>query len=332
MYNSVMTLPSKNALCKNGFTLIELLVVIAIIALLIVMFVPNMAGILQSARTFQCQNNLKRIGEAVAQHKAIDRDRFEVKYWPMLVLPILDNQEEILICPEADEANIQSSYVPLVDQGQMHFATSGVTSPLDESPFVAKLSQTQIDAARAAGWLSESANNWCPPAYVADGTPYIYWLCYEDMLDGGDRDFEELQLKVTRAPGFVEIRFFRAGTGYGCWLEDYAVGTVRTLPAYSAGDDPVESADPYLFHAGGETTYGMNINVLDLEGGTDKILAVDYNKVVVDSIEDAWGIDPSFARHGGKMNVLYVDGSVKLKGVNKIDPIDPATESAYWLP
>ena len=317
---------------SRAFTLIELLVVIAIIALLIALFAPNLTAALRHARTVQCANNLKRISEAVAQHRAMDRDRFEVAAWPMIVLPILDNQVEILICPETAEEDIPLGYVSLEDKGEIHFA-SGAIGPLDEAPFVAKLSQTQIDQARADGWLSESANNWYPPAYVPDSQPHIYWLCFEDIPGGGDRDFEELQLMVTHMPGQVEVRTFRAGmTCYSCWMEDFEAGTVWTLPGYSGTAQPVEVKEPYYFQVGGNTTYGINMNAAKLPGGTDKILAVDYDEIVVHTDAGVWDPDPSFARHGGKMNVLHMDGSVKLMSPDDIDPGAPTVGEKWWMP
>ena len=319
---------------SRAFTLIELMVVVAIIALLIMFLVPNLTSALRYARTVQCANNLHKISQAFAAHRGGGRDVLAVGAWPVILLPLLDNQAEILICPDAAEEDVQAGYVTLEDKGQMTF-TSGQISPLgpEQGVFVAKLSQSQFDAARAAGRLSSagSADNWNPPDYQPDGNPNTYWLCYEDCVGGGDRDFKDMMLKVTHTPGLAEVVFFRGGyTIFGCSLVDNMHGVVRSFPPYNGA--MLEVGEPYPFPVGGGSTYGMNMNVAKLDGGTGKILAVDHDEIVVDTDAGAWDASPSFARHGGKINVVHMDGSVKLKSPDDIDPAEPTVGDRDWRP
>ncbi len=322
----------------KGFTLIELLVVIAIIALLIALFAPNLTAALRHARTVQCATNLKRIGQAFATHRGIRTGRpgmFDVGSWPRTLLPLLDDEEEILICPDAAEEDVQAGYVCLKDRGQMDFA-SGAVSPLDEGPLTPKLSEPQFMEEQARGFLTERVR-WSPPAYDPRGNPNIYWLCYEDIPGGGDRDFEDLLVKVTHMPGTAEIRFFRGGwTVYWSKLVDYEEGRDgRFVPSGAHYSEPTEIAEPYYMFTGGGSTYGMNMNVGKLAGGTGKILAIDYDDIVVDTDAGAWDPDPSFARHGRhdrKINAVHMDGSVKLKSPDDIDPAVDSVGQKYWRP
>ena len=255
------------------------------------------------------------------------------------MLPLLDNQGGILVCPDATEEDFVANYTPLETMGRVVFSNQNV-SPLAAHTWVGKLSGTQHAAARADGQLSgaASANNWNPPEYVPDSHPHIFWLCYEDLHSANDGDFKDIMLKVTQTGGVSVITFWRGGTtGVSSSLVDFVAGIVRNMGTWPSNNTLQEqtSLEPYPFNTGGETTYGMNMNVVDMDLGTNKILAIDFNEVVVDTDAGAWEDDPStglpiFARHGGKMNALRMDGSVKLETPDDIDPAEATVGDRDW--
>jgi len=81
------------------------------------------------------------------------------------------------------------------------------TIPMEEGPYVLKLSQTQYNQRPPR----ECVDYLPRPAYEPDDDPNTYWLCLEDAqappvaLPNGDWDHNDFMLKVTERAGRVEM-------------------------------------------------------------------------------------------------------------------------------
>ncbi len=328
----------------RAFTLVELLVVIAIIALLIALFAPNLTAALRYARTVQCANNLKRIGEAVMSHRAAlggDWDkRLLAGTWPEALVDYAGGETGIFICPEdADPTGGgMTENFPVQMAISPNHTWAGISHYCDlvPGPLVRKISVQQ----HAAYWQVGYAGGPPPPATYdgPEGPPVTYFLMFEDVQGGGDMDINDCQVMIeldaNGAPTFHPADTPWSGYKmYFVWAADHtnALDSDQPLAIY-----PGEARSVTVF--GALVSYGMNEDVAKLAGGTRKILAVDYEQVVANSSHDQWSDwhdednVPVFARHGQKMNVLHMDGSVKLRRPDEIDPAEESVAERCWQP
>jgi len=347
----------------QAFTLVELLVVIMIMGLLIALMLPALQGAWQTWKRTQCATNLYRIGQAYGVQVNDVRLGWAAEFapwgWTGALLPYLENQYEVLICPEDDRElegwNLSQVGDPISEVVEFKTVSGGGTfyDLFDAGRWVVKFSDTQFWDAKSKGLLSnaDSANNLRSKydcTYVLDTNPNRYWLCHEDY--GGDEDYKDLMVKVVDngdatvtlsiMPGWTAHRNYLLDKRTGEQLGFWGAGSGKASDANTITDElTIEGAS-----AGGmmevlNCSYGMNRYVKKLGGG-EKILAMDYACIVVSPVHiwtdenldaDQDGV-PDFARHRGRVNVLFLDGSVKAMDPWEIDPESPSVARHYWEP
>lgn len=352
---------SKRPPPQRGFTLVELVVVIVILVLLVAILVPSLRKSIRIARRVQCSCHLAHIGQAFAARRsesAILRALpFDVRGWAAILLPYLGGNAEELLCPEGGsalsagwaDAGLEAFQVRFYGHGLDYFAEL-------TGPYVARMSDTQYRAIRAAGYLRHNANllnYWGYSGYVPDGNPHVVWYCMEELQPASEHlqpgspahDYEDIRMRVTtHHDGTVDL-YFELGSGH-VTADILARGRAAPLATIPPGHPraptwagPFEAAD---IGAGRWTSYAMNSAVIGLAMGQRKILALDYqNKAIAESDEDLWGGPdwdpdrdgvPLFARHMGHVNVLFMDGSVDLMRPRQINPATPSVARNYWGP
>jgi len=317
---------------RGAFTLLELLVVIAIIILLVALLAPNLRGMRQVATTVKCANNLKRIGEAAGQRRASEtRGRIKSLQafgWQESLLEYMGNRPEMLKCEE-DDVLEASGPVAAELAVSPNGTWEGITHYVDfEGPMCMKLSQTQYEAGHPG------SGSW-DHSYVPDGGN-IYWLFFEDIIGGGDLDFNDAYIRVESSDNMTILHPKKGSAGYSFWIVNADTHEDLMSPPgmLSTSDTRQVTIDQT------PTSYGMNSNVERLWGG-GKILALEY-EITIAKDTDAWLTEwpreddaslPSFARHRGRMNVLFMDGSVVLTPPEKINPgLSESIRSTYWEP
>jgi prepilin-type N-terminal cleavage/methylation domain-containing protein len=331
----------------SAFTLVELMVVISILVLLIAILSPSFRAMKAAARTTVCATRLHGISTAYSTRKAAERinsyGAMTASSWPGVLLSYLGQSKEAMICPEDDARPTGGSEVDL-SAYSIYDKSTKFYMALSEAPLTAKLNQSQYDIFNPL----EATKNRVPPAYMDDGTG-VWWFCFEDLrtdeagtAGGGDRDFDDIQI-LCRDLGFgrIELNFKKGGSSHGFAFCDE---NRQIVPGY----DPLTGTSlKYEIAAKvASLSYGMNSRVDKMPPGGKTILAMDYELSVVNtggssptSTIDDWTQPPhykapslTFARHNGRVNVLWSGNEVTLENPSDINPGIEAIKLLYWVP
>jgi len=318
-----------------GFTLIELLVVVAIIALLATLIAPSLRSVIRMMHRATCGNNLRRIGEAATLHAGSDPGGQQVKLsplrWPLQLSPFVEGSD-VFTCPEGDGESQFAQSASLSDLVCINVTTTGYDLEFIEGPFVARLSEEQVQAIDFQTGRRVNA-----PPYNAGADPTVCWYIFEDVpFQHGDLDYD-LGCRVTdNLDGTLTLSMKQlTGAGYNFNLvakED------RKILVRKSQMDGSPANEVVVGNGSGIASYGLNAGVKNFSDGSGRIMALDYPWFVARSSHD-WSGDklageipgiPIFARHSGQINVLFSGGAVQLMRPDDINPADPGVQRSLW--
>ncbi|MFW5732421.1 MAG: type II secretion system protein [Planctomycetota bacterium] len=355
---------SRRRKCFAAFTLVELLVVLAITVLLITMLLPMFGKAKEAARLAQCAANLNSLGVAYTNRGAdiagsgagTSRPVVGEPYaWPSLLGQYLGGDGGVLSCPSDEQLD------PLWDgknpsaEGFDDFVSApgyewmlfhhvdGVRTAFhvpmtNEHPLFATIgwdgTGRQVDQKRKDRYGSKPDQ-----ALVFTTLRIRNWLKFDQdagsSYDGGsgwghEHQFSFVPVEKSEDSAVVE--------GIG-WKVQHGE---KWLYNGKEGDDAIKKNYTYAHtNEWVPASYGMNNRAPHLARGERRILLVDYERLVADVVDaddhaatDSWTheMDEVRGRHGGRVNVLWSDGSVTTKLPGEIDPGISENLEQKWRP
>ena len=336
----------------NGFTLVELLTVVAIIALLIAIALPSLSAARAAGRTKQCAANLHSMsvawstlrsqGSPVSQH-----------LWGVQLIAFMDEHDASFLCPEdlvPYMSGLDAISIRTYDGGGRFLHDMDVFGNLDQygnsgqagdSDFTWRCNQEEYSRLTDPTnfLLSGDARDQLKQ-YTPGDTPNVSYLIFEDLRGANsnpDYDFSDFAVRMEIDGDYVNVSAAKGRAGY-CFDVIGPDGTVMNANRLTQwnNDANIFGSGAFNFRVRGLlNSYGANNMIGSTFTGSDSVVILDYEKGVANVAGDD-GNPIEFnvykaPRHGGKSNVLFGDGSVRLLTPGEIDPNHSETQDK-WVP
>ena len=297
----------------KAFTLVELLVVIAIIAMLVSMLIPELSAAKSIARSTICKSHLNQIsnGFKAPRGNGTSKSFPNKNSWPSIPMDVL-SIPDIYVCPED------------TDEGQ---GTLVANYSLHYGPDCNELAGLDLLIVPESDGFGHGGSPICKVRDMGDWTLYIF-------DDGMCRDLDDWAFRVTKGYPRTATRILNpentdSTPSGGRKVSIYCNG--KPLPGWEDMRETSLVGQSFVMTEEGTLDYGYNALISGYEVSPKTIVALDYNLRLANDGEDMTSELQNGARHRGKLNVLYTDGSVTHSRPSQLDPAI-SNNSILWTP
>jgi len=357
---------------RRGFTLTEVLVVIAIIGVLAALLMPALRKAIEKAKTARCAANMAQISAAYQARKSDEKRNFRWAPLPSIawagpLLTYLDGRARLFSCPKDKVGH----YAGANFMARTEERCGGLTYCLAPGQWIgANWADAGYFEKRAAVIIPFGTYYYYGAQFVGPGygsaTSWAHCHSagaqYDAYVNNSFTIYRvDKSNKVMRVEGFLvwgevyppmdgagKELVLRLGSNYVNWgTNAFEVGMVDKC-SYGMNDYDIKTnsyagnwAPVWNYPIGtygSEWYYQPTIDYFwpDIPGG--KILFMDYTNAQVAArsmyaLSSGWGTSATrFARHEGKSNIAYADGSVRRADPATVDPGLSGNYDAYWNP
>lgn len=327
-----------------GFTLVELLVVVSMLALVAAILVPSLNLAFELAYSTICRNNLHKLGQTMYGN-SVDKPLALPGPEAWMSYAIEYGSRELLYCPKDKDrkptaADLSDIYILQYNHAHQWEVASvqmivgwmqGGSASIDPGSQIWVMSQRPESGGIHPFWQLVPCNVsrrpnlcscWLPEPSTLKPNEYVV-LVYDDC--GIKVVFENELITIYSIDGEKD-GVPNPGGGFYCNSSHYLVkGKITTLD--NGKSDPEEGApgvkliqrltglnyvnivDPPVRLGAAATSYGMNGLIEPDRHGRQQLMLMDADRPEITVGQWDWQ-DHIIPRHLGKVNVVWVDGTV----------------------
>lgn len=335
-----------------------MLVVIAIIGILASMLIPAGIKAVKTARRIKCASNLANIYRAYrAWHSDIltlfNPSPLPSLGWAGLLSGYFNKDDASFVCPEDRNPRryggiCASLYLQGFRSGALPLESGGAC-PIEPGTYHRRLNGATITTLKASstyGRINEpwtiSWDKWTitvnpTGGYISvDGTELAWPDGYLNYKYQAPPYLEHINgTKINPIPYGERPRssyiFYKSDSSGTYDLRNIPIKTtIIKRCSYGMNDLDLKGK---AVTGGGTIYWNITYEYLRKDLPRETVLFMDYTNVVIRaSLGLPWGDASSFARHNGKCNVLFVDGSIKCIDPVELNPADTNNYVKYWRP